>query len=254
MGETHQTQVIQPGGPHLAFPYPFEQVIAVPTTPTILRLDEAFWWQVQQGIDADQPKETPLNPAFDGSLLTADANIMHARWSLTFQIRRDTTGGIDPEAVIDFVQNVGSNEAAERIVRAAAEQAVVLTAAVTKADDLMKSSFDKAAASERIRNSLKSLRTGLHVSQLSITRPTMPGPVRGVYQLVTQAAAAKSKRIDEARKQRDQILKDAAGDAHGPLWELVRAYEQAHLGHTDEDRAAADEILAGIHNALRRKR
>lgn len=253
VGATLQTQVLGPGGPYLGFPYPFEQKIEVSTTPRRVRFDKEFWWEVQEGRSTDQPKLGPLNPTRDGSLLTGDANVMHARWSMTYQIKRDPSGNIDPKAVLEYLHNVGDEDDADQIIRAAAEEGIVQTAAVTRSDDLMKSRFDTSAAKQRIQQTLDTLRTGLKVTLLAIERPTMPGPVRGVYTRVTQAVAEKGKRIDEARTRRDEILKNVAGDAHQPLWQLIQAYEQAHVGHSEQDQVRADALLTSLANVIRSK-
>ena len=255
VGDSAQTKVLGPGGPHLALPYPIDKWIDVDTAPVTINLDEEFWWERLSIDDPGQPKRGPLSPERDGSLLTADANIIHARWSLTYQIIQNGQGnGADPKAVLNYVLNIGSDDAAEQIVRAAAEQGIVRAAAVTTADQLMKGEFDRIAAVARIQSTLDDLETGLKVVQLTITEPTMPGPVSSVYQKVTGAVADKAKRIDEALKKRDEILKNAAGEAHGPLWQLIVAYEQAHIGRREDDEQRAEAILETLGRMLRAER
>ncbi len=186
VGDSPESKVLRSGGV-FALPYPFETVETIQTTPVTINIDDAFWWQVQEGAPADQAKQGPLSPERDGSLLTADANIMHARWSITYQIERDSTDKARAEAVLNYIQNVGTSAAAEALARAAAERGIVHAAARTRADDLMKSNFDVAAAREHIQKTFDDLNAGLEITQLTITRPTMPGPVSGVYQRVTEA-------------------------------------------------------------------
>lgn len=254
VGQTPKTQVLPPGGPHLALPVPFDQVIEISTMPRTINLDREFWWFVTDQMNPDVPQANPLNPMLDGSLLTADANIIHARWSITYQIKRNLAGQVDPDAVIQYVENVGREETAEQIVRATAEQAIVKTAAVTLADDMMKSRFDRAAAEKRIQSELDRLSTGLAVSQVAITSPRMPGAVADAYQAVTLAVAEKGRLIDEARKERDEILLRAAGQAHRPLWRLIQAYEQAHAGQTPADKQRSAAMLSTLDDLLRKER
>ncbi len=254
VGDSPQTKVLLPGGPHLAFPYPIDQVIEVSTASVTIKVDNAFWWEVQAWDEPGQPKRGPLLPERDGWLLTADANIIHARWSMTYKVRQDAQQNADPEAVLDYVRNIGNDEVAEEIVRAAAEQGIVQTAAATPADDLMKGKFDKTAALDRIQSTLDKLETGLLVSDLTITEPTMPGLVSDVYQKVTEAEADKAKLIGKALKKRDEILKRTAGEAHEPLWQLIGAYEQAHVGNTEEDEKQAEKILSILGDALSAER
>ena len=249
VGDSPESQVLQSGGV-FTLPYPFEEILEVETTPTTLNIDEAFWWQIQQGGSADEVKQGPLNPARDGSLLTADANIIHARWSITYRIKRRIGDMVDPAAVIQFAQNVGTPESAESLARAAAERGIVHAAAMTRADDLMKSAFDVAVARQHIQSIFDAVESGLSVMQLTITRPTMPGPVSNVYQRVTEAVAEKARVVDEARRKRENILKNTAGEAHDVLWSIIQAYETAHVGADEADRQRAAAILNTLDRAL----
>jgi membrane protease subunit HflK len=253
VGQTPQQQVLLPGGPHLAFPYPIDKVVQVPTTPTTVDLDDQFWWSQPPGGDPAQVKQGPLNPAQDGSLVTADANIIHARWSVTYQIKSNSQD-IDPQAVLAYIHNVGSEEAADRIARAAVEQGIVRTAAATTAEQLMRGQFEKGRTLEWIQQTLDALGTGLEISQLNITKPAMPGSVADAYRLVTEAVSDRAKAIAEGRKQRDEILKNAAGEAHEDLWALLQAYEQAHVGDLSEDVASAESLLKRVGRVMRQGR
>lgn len=253
VGTTPEASVLRSGGV-FSLPYPFEQVVEIQTTPTTVNLDEAFWWQVLEGGPTDQPKQGPLNPARDGSLLTADTNIIHARWSITYQINRNSRDVVDAEAVLDFARNVGTPQAAESLARAAAERGIVLAAATTTADNLMKSNFDAAVARNHVQKTFDDMQSGLRVTQLTITRPTMPGPVSNVYQRVTEAVAEKARIIDEARKERENILRNMAGEAHLALWAIIQAYETAHAGTGEADRQQATAILETLDRVLKAQR
>ena len=264
VGEIPEGQVLRPG-PHLRLPYPFQQDVQIPTTSRTIQIDRAFWWQVPDDAP-DLVKLDPLNPLYDGWLMTADANIIHARWSLTYQILR-RGGLVDAEAVMDFFKNVGNAVRAEQLVRAVAEQTIVQTAAITRSDDLMRSRIrdpndrdtdelvldGKHEAIRQMQISLDRMGSGLEVTDLLITRPVMPLPVRSVYEAVTEAVTRKAQRTDEAHKKRIEILGAVAGDAHEPLWQLIQAYEQAHMGHRPEDTKLAGELMQTLGRLLRRE-
>jgi hypothetical protein len=97
-------------GTYLAAPFPIEQVIKVDTRPTTIDLNREFWYEITGGGESKESfrsgQARPLNPIKDGSLLTGDFNIAHARWSLTYRVA-------DPE---DYITNVGKPALGEEIV------------------------------------------------------------------------------------------------------------------------------------------
>jgi len=56
--------------------------------------------------------------------------------------------------------------------------------------------------------------------------------------------------VDEARRKRENILKNTAGEAHDVLWSIIQAYETAHVGADEADRQRAAAILNTLDRAL----
>lgn len=255
VGETKEQQVIPPGGPHFALPYPIEQVVFVPTSQQQLSINDAFWFEItaaQAGQTTDEMtgKMGPLNPEKDGSLITGDANIVHARWSMSYHID-------DPIAFITHVaQPTGEAgavlEAASAVVRAAAEQAVVAAIAETTADDVLRGRESVALTVQAKANRvLREMETGIVIDSLSLDRPTMPMSVRPDFDAVINAENTKARLIDEAEKERARILGEAAGEAAlptmeestGPLLQVIGAYEAAVTRGDDEAVRQLEEQL-----------
>ena len=97
VGDTPEQQVLTEGA-HFALPSPFERVIQISTQEAEVQLENQFFFQ--RG-EADLGKTTdelamlpsrPLNPTEDGSLLTGDANIIHATWTVKYRIGRRPDG------------------------------------------------------------------------------------------------------------------------------------------------------------------
>src|SRR5690606_8107701 len=104
-----------------------------PTTTQKVRLDKAFMFDTDQrseGQTLDEMAGRPLNPEKDGSLLTGDANIVHARWQIEFRINEDRAE--------EYIENVGNIALANRLVRFAAEQGAVYAAANVTADEFIR--------------------------------------------------------------------------------------------------------------------
>jgi len=234
-------KVLEPGGPYFSLPYPFEQVITVPVSPQQVNLDTEFWYEADPRVAANAQggKAGPLNPAKDGSLLTADAEIIHARWSVTYTVT-------DP---IRYLANVGDPARARALVRNIAQQGIVFAAAGITADQLIRSQ-DVSRARLRAQAILDALDSGIKITNLSVKDPVYPLPVRRAVQAVLNAESVNAKLIEEAQEQWGRILVQTAGEAYQPLLMRIEAYELAsQIGDTqrlDQLDAQMDEEFANL--------
>ena len=135
------------GGPYFRWPAPVGHVYRIPVTDQTVRIDEAFVFEAAKGRMSATPLSdigaaaTSLNPETDGSLLTGDGNLVHARYNVTYRIQ--------PDRAAAFLANVVSGETlaeaegnpraifedAEEVVRAAVEAAIVADVAGKSFDE-----------------------------------------------------------------------------------------------------------------------
>jgi membrane protease subunit HflK len=229
-------------GWHFGLPYPIEQKIMVPTVQRTVNVGNAFWFHTPPGGEGqtlDQMRGGPLNPERDGSLITADANVIHGRFQVDYVITR-------PDL---YVQNVGDLALADRIVRGIAEQAILFAASQTDADTAIRRQVSQVAAENRMQELLNELQTGISIVQnrFSMTDATMPLPVRGAYQAVINAQNERARLVEEARQQRTSLLNETAGEAHDALFALVLAYEMAvDAGEIERANDLSDQIDAAF--------
>jgi len=123
VGETPKQQVIEAGGPYFAAPYPIMQVVMVPITNRTVNIDKAFWLEVPAGgagrtVAEQAGRAGPLDPEKDGSLLTADANIVHARWAMNYRVTNP----------VQFIRRVGDPGSPQKLA-AAGDKLVEVVAA-----------------------------------------------------------------------------------------------------------------------------
>ena len=221
-------QVLEPGGPYLSLPYPLEQVVTIPTSPRQIELNTEFWYELK---GADLGKTTseaqahagPLNPEKDGSLLTGDAEIIHARWSVTYTVA-------DP---IRYLTNVKDEAIALRLVRTAAQQGAVYAVAGLTSDQMIRSQ-NISAAIVRAQEVLDRLDSGIRITSVSVKDPAFPLPVRSAVEEVLNAESVRAKLIDEAQERWGQVLVEAAGEAFEPLLLLIEQYELASASEDEE--------------------
>jgi membrane protease subunit HflK len=233
-------------GTYLAAPFPIEQIVKVDTRPVTLVLDKEFWFEttaLESGLTRGQlqaRKAMPLHPLRDGSLITGDSNIAHAKWTLTWRVD-------DPVA---FLTNVGSKQLAADIVRLVAQQGIVQAIAQLAADDLLRGIVNRELAVGLMQERLDGMRTGLVIDQLVLDKVSAPMRVAGSFDAVTGAESDRASRIVAAQQERSRILGETAGEASGKLMEIVTAYEQAvERGDTaaaERGEAAIDAALADL--------
>ena len=224
-------------GTYLAAPFPIEQVIKVDTRPTTIDLNREFWFEITGGGDSKESfrsgQARPLNPIKDGSLLTGDFNIAHARWSLTYRVA-------DPE---DYITNVGRPDLGEQIVRCAVQQGIVQAIAQLPAEDFLKGVVNRELAIGIAQRRLDEMKTGLKLDQLNLDQVTTPMAVVKSFDNVTTAEADRSQRIVASQQDRTRILAESAGEAAEKLLAVVTRYEQAVEAGTAAETSAAETEL-----------
>ena len=230
-------------GTYLAAPFPIEQVVKVDTRPATLSLEKEFWYETTKsdsGLTRAQlqgAKAQPLHPLRDGSLITGDSSIVHARWTLTWRVADQ----------VAYLTNVGSQPVAEEIVRLVAQQGIVQSVAQFAADDMLRGIVNRELAVGLMQQRLDDMRTGLVIDQLVLDKVSAPMRVAGSFDAVTTAESDRAGQIVAAQQERARILGEAAGEASGPLLALVASYEQA-VERGDGERAK--ELEQQIDEAL----
>ena len=230
-------------GTYLAAPFPIEQVVKVDTRPSSLVLDKEFWFETtaqESGLTRRQlqgQKAQPLNPLRDGSLISGDSSIIHAKWTLTWRVS-------DPVA---FLTNVGSKQLAGDIVRLVAQQGIVHAVAQLAADDLLRGIVNRELAVGLMQARLDGMRSGLVIDQLALDKVSAPMRVAGSFDAVTSAESDRAGRIVAAQQERARILGETAGEASSAILEAMSAYEQAVERADDEGaRSLQAKIDAGL--------
>jgi membrane protease subunit HflK len=226
-------------GTYLAAPFPIEQVVKVDTRPSSLVLDKEFWFETtaqESGLTRRQlqgQKALPLNPLRDGSLISGDSSIIHAKWTLTWRVS-------DPVA---FLTNVGTKQLAGDIVRLVAQQGIVQAVAQLAADDLLRGIVNRELAVGLMQDRLDGMRSGLVIDQLALDKVSAPMRVAGSFDAVTSAESDRAGRIVAAQQERARILGETAGEASSEILEAMSAYEQAVERGEDAGASAIQERI-----------
>ncbi|MEI6390168.1 MAG: protease modulator HflK [Verrucomicrobiota bacterium] len=205
-----ENALLGPGKLHWSFPYPIDECVKVNITG-IQQVDSAVGWYAQtpterlSGIEPPAPAGTPMNPAVDGYVLTADNNILHTRATLRYRIN-------DPiRYVFNFVN-------ASNAVQNTLDNALLSTASQFKVDDVL--TLDVAgfqvAVRRRVMQLVEQQELGIAVEQC-VVQSIRPRQLKEAFDRVTDAAQTRGKVLNEARSYENQVTNRSSADAESRI-------------------------------------
>src|SRR6266404_4149279 len=192
-------------GLHLSFPYPIDDHEIISITEIQKVASTVGWYATtpEQELAGAEPMAGPsLNPALDGSALTADGNIIHTRATLYYRIE-------DP---ISYVFNFVS---ASNVVQNAVNNALLYTASRFKVDDVLTRDVIgfREAVRKRATELLEKQKVGVIVEQCDVkSRP--PRQLKEAFDNVLKAEVNRNKVLNDARTYENQVLSKAGADAN----------------------------------------
>ncbi len=208
-------------GLHWSFPYPIDESIKVSISGLQHVSSTVGWYAVtpEQMLAGIEPPAGPtLNPIVDGYVLTADANIIHTRATLTYRIQ-------------DPIQYVFGFVTASNAVQSALDNGLLYAASRYKVDDVL--TRDIAGFQEAVRRRttqlLENQELGLVVEQC-VVQSVPPRQLKDAFANVLKAEVMRSKLLNEARTYENQITNKASADAES----------LANLAQSDRARLVSD--------------
>jgi len=200
-----KTALLGPGL-HWSFPYPIDEVIKVPITSIQSVNSSVGWYATTPAMEAagtEMPVMAgqPINLLVDGYAMTADANIVHTRATLTYHIA-------DPVGyVLNFVN-------ASNAVQSALDNALLATAAQFKVDDIIIRDVPgfKDAVKRRATELVERQNLGIVVEECQVqSKP--PRQLQDAFNNVLKAELARQTVLTEAHSHEVEVLSRAAADA-----------------------------------------
>lgn len=189
-------------GLHWSYPYPIDEIEKVSVTGVQKVNSNVGWFAItpeQELANVEPPAGASLNPAIDGYTLTADANIIHVRSTLSYHVE-------DPvRYIFGFVE-------ASNVVQNALNNAIVYASANFKVDDIFtrdKAGFQKAVQ-QRASELLEKENLGVVVDQCDV-QTTWPRyqKVQDAFNAVLSAQVERAKALQEASSYTNRILTSA---------------------------------------------
>ena len=218
-------------GLHWSFPYPIDEHIEV-SIAGLQHVSSTVGWyavtpeQLLAGIEP--PAGATLNPIVDGYALTADANIIHTRATLTYRIK-------------DPIQYVFFFVAASNAVQSALDNALLYSASRFKVDAVL--TRDIAGFQEAVRRRatqlVESQDLGVAVEQC-VVQSSPPRQLKDAFANVLKAEVMRSKVLNEARSYENQVTNKAGADAES----LVNLAQSDRTNLVSDVSAQAEQFQA----------
>ena len=189
-------------GLHWSYPKPIDEVKKVSVTGVQKMVSSVGWYATTPEQELAGTETLPgasLNPALDGYTLTADANIIHVRATLSYH-------------VVDPVRFIFGFVGATNVVQNALNNAIVFASANFKVDDILtrdKAGFQKAIE-KRATELLDRDNVGVVVDQCDV-QTTWPRQqaVKNAFIAVFNAQILRDKALQEASSYTNQVLTSA---------------------------------------------
>lgn len=236
----------------LAWPPPIGDLVKVEVGQQQFSIDDAFFpalTETQRRRTIEQIASSfrdSLNPSTDGSLITGDLNVAHARVEVSYQRVSPT----------DWLTNIDERDEQE-ILRLTVERAIVRAIAEVGIDDVVKmtpgSEGSVARRAEAIAQEIldipsdPTLTLGIEIVRVDVNDPSPPLGLFDDFGAVTKATVNAAEERERAQQDARTQLNRLAGGASAPLIELIGRYERAiDLGDTE----AAEALFAAIDGVM----
>ncbi|HYE31174.1 MAG TPA: protease modulator HflK [Methylomirabilota bacterium] len=195
-------------GAHWSFPSPIDEVVRIPIGEAQTVTSTAGWFAVTPEQEAANQLPDPmpsLNPAADGYTLTADANIIHVRATLTYRITDPLAYALNFVNTRAVLQNTLNNAIAYASARHTADQAVRL--------DVL--GFRERVLA-RVRELIDAHGLGVAIDQADV-RAIPPRYIAGAFEEVLRAELDRRKAISDAQAYSNRVITAAGGEADAVL-------------------------------------
>lgn len=245
-------------GLHFVLPAPIDQVVLVPNRPQLVNIaphgeganyDPAFWFTPREAdrnrpLEEQRPRGDTLVPGQDGSLITADRNLVHGRWSLEYRI--------DPSDAGLFVRNLGGDSItdalrrAERVVREAGESAILHVVAETPVDVFIAGNTNREKIRAIAQAKLNAMEVGITITRVLNDAWIPPLTVRDAFNAVNEAQTTRARLIEESRQFAGSQLQTVAGSGYSAMILAVDYYERARTLDDAERIERGEQVIADL--------
>jgi len=220
------------------WPYPVGEIVRIPQKDAV-QLNREFWPRFRDGVGtleqatAAALADDPVRPGEDGSLITADGDLVHVRISAEF-------------AVEDVVRTLGEfpPDALREVVRRALQRGMVQTAAEFTLQELLESrEAPEATLRAKAQAQLDAMKSGIRLGAVTLPEKIAPLAIRNAFSRVQESRENAKLSLERAQQDANATLVGMAGPEWQQVLDLVQRYE---VELTRGDLAAADAVMSEL--------
>ena len=219
-------------GLHFSLPYPIDEHVKVSISGIQSITSTAGWYATTPAMEAAGTEPFPgatLNPAIDGYLITADANIVHSRATLNYRISEPV------RFVFNFVN-------ASNAVQHALDDALLYAGSHYKVDEILTRDIIgfRETVMRRVTQLVEERNLGVTVEQCTVKSipPRQPN-VRQAFDDVLKAEVNRGRLLTDARSTENQVTNRAGAEAAN----LINMAESDRVRFVNEVSSRADQFL-----------
>ena len=201
-------------------PYPVTSYVRVPAAQKTLEVQ----FNAAQANPNMPSGDNMLIPGRDRYLITADKNIVHSTWSLTYRIsdpRKYYTTLMTPanpmdadELVYDTTGRPNGRRGPETTLVNLVTDAVITVTCQATVDDVLYASSEKYVdrVQARLAESLKMLDAGIEIESLILQQSVVPVAVKPAFDAAQAAGAARATELGQAVSYRENLMTAAEAE------------------------------------------
>jgi len=244
--ETGQPSAILKPDLHFAWPFLIDEVVRFPVQRELDLPVTSFWYTPPPTRPGARPKiPDSLSPEEAGYNLTADVNILHSRWLVTYSVS-------DP---VQFCARLGDpaelgsnnpNSTLHRMLTHLAESAIIHTTARYNVDDAYRGR--RSQLQDDVKRALMAslsrpeMDYGIEIKQVILETISPPAQTKRAFDDVTIAGEESRKKAEAARGYRDKVLTEARGQADRIRSEAL-AYKTRVVAEAEADASYMNDLL-----------
>lgn len=254
-----ETSILTSGRWYWAWPYPIDWVKMIPAQKAAsVRTNNVFMpWMNPKTGEVEESGEGPasLKPGTDGYMLTADTNIMHSDWEVSYRVSDASKYFLqfydDSEALAESGKR-SRDRGADAIIRNLLVNAVILESATWAVEDLWATSRTlpdgtietfKDKVQVRLVELLDEVGMGVQIHSLNLRELLPPKPTAMAFDEVNASSERGRAEKLEARTYSDRVILAARGRSYQIINE-AKSYRTRITESVKADSSYFETVLA----------